>query len=117
MLYSDGLGNAYENHPDLNVPASVLEANDNPYLQTSRKPAYEVALDLLRNRAPREIAYIVLGPMTNLALMMRADAQCVQERVGRVIVMGGALDVPGNATPVAECESLLLLRYDAHELM
>ena len=101
---SDGLGNAYELHPDLDVPSSVLEADDNPHLQISRKPAYEVTLDLLRARSPREITYIVLGPMTNLALMMRADAEFVQKRVGRVVVMGGALDVPGNATPVAECK-------------
>ncbi|VDB95348.1 unnamed protein product [Peniophora sp. CBMAI 1063] len=112
----DGLGNAYEHHPDLDVPASVLEADDNPHLQITRKPAYEVALDLLRDHDYREITYIVLGPMTNLALMMRADAELVQKRIGRVVVMGGALDVPGNATPVAEF-NWYADPYAVHELL
>ena len=65
----------------------------------------------MNSQEGQESVSSVLGPMTNLALMMREDAKCVQERVGRVVVMGGALDVPGNATPVAECESHLFFHY------
>jgi len=33
--------------------------------------------------------------------MLRTDGACVRERIGRVVIMGGAIDVPGNATPSA----------------
>ena len=61
-----------------------------------------MALEALRKYEPREIIYVVLGPMTNLAQMMRTDAECVRKRIGRVVIMGGALDVPGNKSPSAE---------------
>lgn len=38
--------------------------------------------------------------------MLRTDGVCVRERIGRVVIMGGAFDVPGNATPSAECPYL-----------
>jgi inosine-uridine nucleoside N-ribohydrolase len=69
------------------------------------KSGVDVALDLIRTRPSRTITYIALGPLTNLARMMRQDGQLVRERIGRIICMGGALDVPGNTTPVAECQS------------
>jgi inosine-uridine nucleoside N-ribohydrolase len=40
--------------------------------------------------------------------MMRKDGDMIHERIGRVVIMGGALDVPGNTTPVAECEFMSL---------
>lgn len=46
--------------------------------------------------------------MTNLLHMMRKDGDMIRERIGRVVIMGGALDVPGNTTPVAECEFTFL---------
>ncbi|KAA1473944.1 nucleoside hydrolase [Dentipellis sp. KUC8613] len=98
----DGLGGVTERHPDLNVPASIIDAASHPQLQPVDRPAHEVALELLREFPARAITYIPLGPLTNLALMLRADAQCVRERIGRVVAMGGALDVPGNTSPVAE---------------
>lgn len=60
-------------------------------------------LGLLREHAPRSVTYIALGPLTNLAQTLRTDGECVRERIGRVVIMGGALDVPGNTTPSAEC--------------
>ena len=52
----------------------------------------------------RAITYIALGPLTNLALAARQDPALCRERIGRIVVMGGALDVPGNTSPVAECQ-------------
>ncbi|KAI0062857.1 nucleoside hydrolase [Artomyces pyxidatus] len=97
----DGLGGITEGHPDLNVDPSLISA-EHPHLQVSDRPGHEVALDILRARVPREVSYIALGPLTNLAQMLRTDAACVRNRVGRVVIMGGALDVPGNTNPVAE---------------
>lgn len=53
------------------------------------------------------MTYIALGPLTNLARMVRMDVTCVRERIGRVVAMGGALEAPGNVTPLAECGSSL----------
>ncbi len=44
---------------------------------------------------------MALGPLTNVALALKADAASMS-RIGRVVVMGGAVDVPGNVTPTAE---------------
>lgn len=47
------------------------------------------------------LTVIALGPLTNLALACRLDPQWAQ-RLRRIVVMGGAVSVPGNVTPVAE---------------
>jgi len=62
--------------------------------------AVEVILDAAR-RHGRDLTIIALGPLTNLALALKEDAGAL-ERVGRVVAMGGAVDVPGNVTPTAE---------------
>ncbi|KAH7888614.1 nucleoside hydrolase [Phlebopus sp. FC_14] len=96
----DGLSNITERHPDLNVPSTkeVFSTNFTP----TEKSGVEVTLDLLESRPERTITYIVLGPPTNLALVQREHGQTLKDRIGRVIIIGGALDVPGNTTPVAE---------------
>jgi purine nucleosidase/pyrimidine-specific ribonucleoside hydrolase len=57
-------------------------------------------LDLIR-RAPGELTLVALGPLTNLALAWRRDAHAFQHLV-ELVIMGGAVTVPGNVTPVAE---------------
>jgi len=98
----DGLSDISESHPELNLPEDLLLAGNHPHLEISDSPAYEAVLGLLREHALRSVTYIVLGPLTNLAQTLRTDGTCVRERIGRVVIMGGALDVPGNTTPSAE---------------
>ena len=62
--------------------------------------AASVIVDAAR-RHGRELTLVALGPLTNVALALKQDAAVVG-RVGRVVVMGGAVDVPGNVTPAAE---------------
>jgi purine nucleosidase/pyrimidine-specific ribonucleoside hydrolase len=57
-------------------------------------------LDLIR-RFPGELTLIALGPLTNLAHALRCDVSVMRQLAG-IVVMGGAVTVPGNVTPVAE---------------
>lgn len=50
---------------------------------------------------PGQLTIIAVGPLTNLALAIKQDPDFTR-LVGRVIVMGGAVTVPGNVTPYAE---------------
>ena len=66
--------------------------------------AAEGAVALILAAARRhgaQLTLIALGPLTNIALAVAADAAAMRG-VGRVVVMGGAVDVPGNVTPEAE---------------
>jgi inosine-uridine nucleoside N-ribohydrolase len=47
------------------------------------------------------LTLIALGPLTNIAVALQADAGAMAG-IGRVVVMGGAVDVAGNVTPSAE---------------
>lgn len=50
---------------------------------------------------PGELVVVAVGPLTNLALALSLDPG-IARLVRRVVVMGGAVLVPGNATPAAE---------------
>jgi purine nucleosidase len=50
---------------------------------------------------PGEITLIALGPLTNVAAALRRDRSRFRQ-LRRLVVMGGAFRVAGNATPVAE---------------
>jgi len=47
------------------------------------------------------LAVCMLGPLTNLAVALKLDPT-LPERIGRMVVMGGAVTGQGNTTPVAE---------------
>lgn len=50
---------------------------------------------------PEELTLLFLGPLTNLALALVKDVR-LPEKVKEVVIMGGAIRVPGNVTPVSE---------------
>ena len=62
--------------------------------------AVSVMVDAAR-RYGRELTLIALGPLTNMALALKENAAAMGQ-IGRVVAMGGAVDVPGNVTPTAE---------------
>ncbi|NPA31902.1 MAG: nucleoside hydrolase [Chloroflexi bacterium] len=70
---------------------------------TQHRPAAEHAAWAL-TRLAREhpgLTVLALGPLTNLALAVRLDPEFVRH-VGRLVVMGGAIEARGNASPSAE---------------
>jgi purine nucleosidase len=78
---------------------------DLPTWPETEKPPREpdavgVIIDQAR-RLQRLLTLVALGPLTNLALTLKADAGAVS-LIGRIVAMGGAVDVPGNITPTAE---------------
>lgn len=50
---------------------------------------------------PNEVIVVAVGTMTNLAMAMMQDPEAMH-LLKRVVIMGGAVTVPGNVTPQAE---------------
>ncbi|MBI2875686.1 MAG: nucleoside hydrolase [Candidatus Tectomicrobia bacterium] len=71
-----------------------------PRLRLSSLSAEELILQLVRDH-PGKITLITLGPLTNLAQILLRNRAAL-EGLNEVIVMGGAVTVPGNVTPYAE---------------
>ncbi|KZT11005.1 nucleoside hydrolase [Laetiporus sulphureus 93-53] len=95
----DGLTDITHRHPDLDIK-DIPQTHS--YLHFANKTGVEVAAELIASRPTRSVTYLVLGPMTNLAQLMRRHGDVIRSRIGRIVCMGGALDVPGNTSPVAE---------------
>ncbi len=78
---------------------------DSPYAAIGGSKAGEnaaVAFLLDSARAyGRDVIYVATGPMTNLARAIECDREAVSG-IGRIVVMGGALTVPGNVSAGAE---------------
>jgi purine nucleosidase len=69
-------------------------------VQPVPEPASSVIVKTVRRYGP-ELRLVALGPLTNVALALETDRQAIAG-VGRLVAMGGAVDVPGNTTPSAE---------------
>ena len=75
-----------------------------PLPEPSARPQPDGAVDLLASQLsarPGEITLVALGPLTNLARLER-QYPGVLSRTASLVVMGGAVDCPGNVTPHAE---------------
>ncbi|KAI4660235.1 uncharacterized protein J4E78_004936 [Alternaria triticimaculans] len=117
----DGLGGIHHSHPHLSPEETWkslftpqpkdMSAEETKALQKvkekhslftpSLKPAHEVMLDLLRENEPDTVTIVAVGPLTNLAIAAAQDPETFL-KVKEVVVMGGAIDAPGNMTPGAE---------------
>ncbi|MGV3551982.1 nucleoside hydrolase [Rhizobium sp.] len=82
----DGLGN-------IGVPDVVDVALD-------PRPAHQLIIDTVKAN-PGEVTLVAVGRMTNLANALKAAPE-IAGLVREVVIMGGAVDVPGNVTPAAE---------------
>ncbi|MFC5346084.1 nucleoside hydrolase [Brevundimonas staleyi] len=63
--------------------------------------AVDAIVRIVMEAEPRSVALAVMGPMTNVALALRAEPK-LAERLGPVVVMGGARAEGGNITASAE---------------
>jgi purine nucleosidase/pyrimidine-specific ribonucleoside hydrolase len=81
------------------------EADGTPrYPQLTIEPSQENAIDVLLKAAQEygeSLTIIALGPLTNLATAIQKDS-ATMKKVGRIVIMGGAVTVPGNITAAAE---------------
>lgn len=71
-----------------------------PQRQAASNGAVDVIIQKILE-APGEITLVAIGPLTNLALAVRREPRIAQA-VREVMIMGGALRVPGNVTPASE---------------
>src|SRR5437764_757835 len=71
-----------------------------PQRQPTGKHAVDVIIEQIM-AAPGAITLVPIGPLTNVALALRREPRIAQH-VREVVIMGGALRVPGNDTPTAE---------------
>ena len=72
----------------------------NPTTAAAGTGAVSYLAETLRAR-PGEVAVIALGPLTNLARLLRRHPDALPG-AARIIIMGGAVNAPGNVTPSAE---------------
>jgi len=55
----------------------------------------------MADRLGKNLVVVALGPLTNLATAIERDPKPLR-KVSRIVVMGGAVALPGNVTPAAE---------------
>lgn len=85
------------------VPPDV-EPDYYKYFKSTREPAYKAIIRVLKENPPNTISVAAVGPMTNIALAAAEDPVAFL-RMKELLVMGGAVDVPGNVSPNAEANT------------
>ena len=71
---------------------------------TGRLPHRERAVEFIISeieRNPGQVTILAIGPMTNIALALRLHPD-IEAKIRRIVLMGGNVHVPGNASPAAE---------------
>ncbi|ONM49729.1 nucleoside hydrolase [Nocardia donostiensis] len=71
-----------------------------PTRAVSRRDAARMWVELARER-PGQLIGLCTGPLTNLALALRAEPR-LPRLLRRLVIMGGAFNHPGNTTPTNE---------------
>ncbi|PGH07978.1 DNA glycosylase [Blastomyces parvus] len=80
---------------------AALDPPQHSLFIASKKPAHLEMLQILKENDPETVTIVAIGPLTNLAMAAAEDPETFL-RAKEVVVMGGAIDEPGNVTPTAE---------------
>ncbi|GAA5894637.1 uncharacterized protein JCM6883_002163 [Sporobolomyces salmoneus] len=94
----DGLANCETLHPELTAPPG----HSSPFYTIHDESALEGVTSLVESwpKEARKLSYIALGPMTSLAQL--SEKLDLEDSFERILSMGGAVEHPGNTTPIAE---------------
>ena len=82
-------------------PATVKPA---PGAKLTGRKAHRDAVQFLISeieRHPGEVTVLAIGPMTNIAMALRLKPE-IEDKIKRIVFMGGNIRVAGNASPAAE---------------
>ena len=101
------LHNAVAFHGDdgLGGLTALRHADGSPYYPVpeqaaARRQAVQHLLRLVQHHG-HDLTVIALGPLTNVARAIQLSPTTMQQ-LGRLVIMGGAIGVPGNVSAVAE---------------
>ena len=95
-------GKIASEYPDFVHGSNGLGDIDLPEFSGTEEPeSAEKYLSNIVSTYPGEITVLAVGRLTNLAKAIEINP-AFPELVDRIIIMGGALDAPGNVTPFAE---------------
>ncbi|MGB7327756.1 MAG: nucleoside hydrolase [Rubripirellula sp.] len=84
----------------LNGPEGLGDCRFDVPSRQNPTPSEKIISELV-NQYPDEITLVCLGPLTNLARLCRRDPSVIP-MINNVVISGGSVGYPGNATPVAE---------------
>ena len=81
---------------------AIVDEVDSEFPEQSVVDAEQLLAETLES-ATTPVTVVAVGPLTNLGAVLSARPE-LAEKIARIVVMGGALDVPGNveAAPTAE---------------
>lgn len=71
-----------------------------PPERESKATAIEAMARIIES-APGEVTILAIGPLTNVAILLRLRPD-LETRIASIVIMGGNVRVPGNATAAAE---------------
>ncbi len=92
---------AYSVHGETGLAEARIETEEgNRWWHESPYPAEDLIVELAC-RDPDEITLVATGPLTNVARGVEKNLRAMK-KLRSVIVMGGAVRIPGNITPHAE---------------
>ena len=85
---------------EVHSPAGLTRRLPNPTIKPADINAVSFLADAL-SASPDTITIIALGPLTNLARLLRRQPATFRQ-AAHIVVMGGGVNCPGNVTPHAE---------------
>ncbi len=98
---ADGIGNIYPGStPDKPAEIAINLNPDARHAVVEELDAADFIVAAARAN-PGEITLVAVGPLTNIAEAYRREPE-LPSLVAGLVIMGGALDEPGNVTPLAE---------------